>query len=114
MPFWHGVVRSAWSGITSLRADRCRTGYVESFNGHMRGELLNETLLMSLALARVGIAAWVEDYNWERPHSSLGYAIPAAFAAELDKQWPASLRPTGSATQAIASTAQMRKTTARL
>jgi len=49
------------------------------------------------------------DYNRERPHSSLGYATPAAFAAELDKQWPTSLRPTGSATQPIASTAPMRK-----
>jgi hypothetical protein len=63
---------------------------------------------------RIEIAAWVEDYNRERPHSSLGYATPAAFAAELDKQWPASLRPTGSATQPIDSNALMRKTTARL
>src|SRR3546814_8875786 len=49
------------------------------------------------------IAAWAEDYNQERPHSSLGYESPAAFAAELHKQWPASLRPTGSAAQAIRS-----------
>ena len=80
----------------------------------MRDELLNETLFLSLAHAHVEIAAWVEDYNRERPHPALGYATPAAFAAELDKQWPASLRPTGSATQPIASTALMRKTTARL
>ena len=91
-----------------------QNGYVESFNGRMRDELLNETLFLSMAHARVEIAAWVDDYNRERPHSSLGYATPAAFAAELDKQWPASLRPTGSATQPIASTALMRKTTARL
>lgn len=91
-----------------------QNGYVESFNGRMRDELLNETLFMSLAHARVEIAAWVEDYNRERPHSSLGYRAPAAFAAEMDQQWPASLRPTGSATQAIASTAPMRKTNARL
>ena len=69
---------------------------------------------MSLAHARVEIAAWVEDYNRERTYSSLGYTTPTAFAAELDKQWPASLRPTGSAKQAIASTALMRKITARL
>mgnify|MGYP001138680537 FL=1 len=91
-----------------------QNGYVESFNGRMRDELLNATLFMSLAHARVEIAAWVENYNRERPHSSLGYAIPAAFAAELNKQWPASLRPTGSVMQPIASTAQMRKTTASL
>ena len=52
-------------------------------NGRMRCELLNETLFMSLIRARVEIAAWVGDYNRERLHSSLGYAIPAAFAAEL-------------------------------
>ena len=91
-----------------------QNGYVESFNGRMRDELLNETLFLSLAHARVEIAAWVDDYNRERPHSSLGYATPAAFAAELDKQWPASLRPTGSATQPIASTALMRNKAARL
>ena len=52
---------------------------------------------------------WVEDYNLERPHLSLGYATPAAFAAELNKQWPASLRPAGSATLPVASTALIRK-----
>ena len=91
-----------------------QNGFVESFNGRMRDELLNETLFLTLAHARVEIAAWVEDYNRERPHSSLGYATPAAFAAELDKQWPAPLRPTGSTTQPIASTALMRNKAARL
>ena len=88
--------------------------YVESFNGRMRDELRNETLFISLSDARIEIAAWVEDYNRERPNSSLGYATPAVFAAELIRQWPASLRPTGSATKPIASIALMRKTTARL
>jgi hypothetical protein len=74
----------------------------------MRDELLNETLFLSMT------HAWVEDNNRERPPSSLGYATPAAFAAELDKQWPASLRPTGSAKQPMPSTALTRKTTARL
>ena len=67
-------------------------------NGRMRDELLNETLFLSLAHACVEIAAWVEDYNRERRHSALGYATPAAFAAELNKQWPASLCFTGSVT----------------
>ncbi|WP_246465618.1 transposase, partial [Novosphingobium jiangmenense] len=108
---WCGELGVEWHYIAPGRP--MQNGYVESFNGRMRDELLNETLFMSLAHARVEIAAWVEDYNRERPHSSLGYATPAAFAAKLDKQWPASLRPTGSATQPIASTAPMRKTTAR-
>ena len=70
-------------------------------NGRMRDELLNETLFASIAHAREKIAAWVDDYNVERPHSSLGYATPAAFAAELEKQWPARV-------QAIASPALTR------
>ncbi|QIQ85797.1 IS3 family transposase [Erythrobacter sp.] len=109
---WCGEIGVEWHYIAPGKP--MQNGYVESFNGRMRDELLNETLFLSMAHARVEIAAWVEDYNRERPHSSLGYATPAAFAAELDKQWPASLRPTGSATQPIASTALMRKTTARL
>ena len=32
------------------------------------------------------LARWVDHYNTERPHSALGYAAPAAFAAELEKQ----------------------------
>jgi putative transposase len=60
-----------------------QNGYVESFNGRMRDELLNETLFLNLDHARV-----VDDYNRERPHSALGYETPAAFAAELHKQWP--------------------------
>lgn len=85
-----------------------QNGYAESFNGRMRDELLNETLFLSLEHARVTIAAWAKDYNEERPHSALGYETPAAFAAELKKQWPVPLRPSGSAPQAIASPAPMR------
>lgn len=109
---WCGEIGVEWHYIAPGRP--MQNGYVESFNGRMRDELLNETLFLSLAHARVEIAAWVDDYNRERPHSSLGYETPAAFAAGLDKQWPASLRPAGSATQAIASTARMRDKAARL
>jgi len=109
---WCGEIGVEWHYIAPGRP--MQNGYVESFNGRMRDELLNETLFLSLAHARVEIAAWVDDYNRERPHSSLGYETPAAFAAGLDKQWPASLRPAGSPTQAIASTALMRNKAARL
>ena len=109
-----GMVRRDRRGAALHRARKadaewlCRESTIR-----MRDELLNETLFMSMAHAHVEIAAWVDDYNRERPHSSLGYATPAAFAAELDKQWPASLRPTVSATQPIASTALMRNKAAR-
>ena len=79
----------------------------------MRDELLNETLFMSLDHARAKIAAWAADFNTGRPHSSLGYATPAAFAAELEKQGAASLRIAGGyATQPLASPAHMRNNNA--
>jgi putative transposase len=49
----------------------------------MRDELLNETLFFGLDHARAVIADWIEDYNTTRPHSSLGYQTPAAYAAAL-------------------------------
>jgi putative transposase len=60
-----------------------QNGFVESFNGRMRDELLNETLFFDLGDARAKIAAWVADFNLERPHSALGYLTPAAYAANL-------------------------------
>jgi putative transposase len=52
----------------------------------MRDELLNETLFFTVRQAPSILARWVDDYNTQRPHSSLGYATPAAFAVELEKQ----------------------------
>ena len=49
----------------------------------MRDELLNESLFLDLDQARQMIAAWVADYNTARPHSSLGYKTPAAYADHL-------------------------------
>jgi putative transposase len=60
-----------------------QNGICEAFNSKMRDELLNETLFFSLDHARSVIAAWVADYNAERPHSALGYQTPAAYAAQL-------------------------------
>ena len=60
-----------------------QNGYVESSNGRMRDELLNESLFFGLADARLAIATWVADYNNARPRSSLAYRTPAAFAAQL-------------------------------
>ncbi|MBM1175573.1 IS3 family transposase [Microvirga arabica] len=60
-----------------------QNGYIESFNGRMRDELLNESLFFGLDHAREMISAWVTDYNIARPHSSLNYQTPAAYAAGL-------------------------------
>jgi transposase InsO family protein len=60
-----------------------QNGFVESFNGRMRDELLNETLFFDLDDARTKITNWVADYNHQRPHSSLKYLTRAAYAAHL-------------------------------
>ncbi len=56
-----------------------QNGFVESFNGRLRDECLNEHLFPSLAAARRIIEAWRTDYNTVRPHSSLGGLAPAEF-----------------------------------
>ena len=58
-----------------------QNAFIESFNGRMRDEFLNETLFSSLDDARSKVAEWVADYNDERPHSSLKYQTPVAYAA---------------------------------
>ena len=60
-----------------------QNGFCESFNGRMRDELLNESLFFGLDHARRVIGTWADDYNSARPHSSLGYRTPAAYAATL-------------------------------
>ena len=62
-----------------------QNGYIESFNGRMRDELLNESLFIDLDQARQLIGAWVTDYNTARPHSSLGYKTPAAYAGHTHR-----------------------------
>ena len=52
-------------------------GYVESFNGKLRDELLDREIFYSLEEAKVVIGMWREHYNRVRPHSSLGYRPPA-------------------------------------
>ena len=61
-------------------------GYVESFNGKLRDELLNRELFLSLAEARYVLDEWRLDYNHRRPHSALDWQTPAAFAANLKAQ----------------------------
>lgn len=81
---WSGEAGVDWHYIAPGKPTQ--NGFVESFNGRMRDELLNETLFFTIGQAREILARWVDDYNTERPHSSLGYATPAAFAAGLNQQ----------------------------
>ena len=55
--------------------------YVESFNGKLRDELLDLELFLSLEEAKYVADRWRLDYNHHRPHSSLNWMTPAAFAA---------------------------------
>ena len=57
-----------------------QNGFVESFNGRLRDELLNETMFRSLAHAREVLSDWRNDYNGERPHTSLDGLTPNEFA----------------------------------
>jgi putative transposase len=98
----------AWSAETGIEwhyiapGKPMQNGYVESFNGRMRDELLNESLFLGLADARRAITAWVADYNDARPHSSLDYRTPAAFAAQLYASGPRAALLGGSALGPVA------------
>lgn len=66
-------------------------GVGESFNGKLRDELLNGELFTSLIEARVVLGDHRRHYNHRRPHSSLGYTTPAAFAAACRQAPPLGL-----------------------
>ena len=63
-----------------------QNGFIESFNGRLRDELLNETLFTSLHHARVALTSWQTDYNETRPHSRLGWQTPSAFAETFPRR----------------------------
>ena len=72
---WAGKNQVEWHYIDPGKPQQ--NGFIESFNGSLRDELLNEELFDSLADARRKLAIWRYDYNNVRPHSSLGNRTPA-------------------------------------
>ena len=62
-----------------------QNAFVESFNGRLRDECLNETAFRSLGHARELIAEWRDDYNGCRPHTSLGGLTPEEFASRSNQ-----------------------------
>ena len=85
-----------------LEEEKCQTLYIkpgspwenpfiESFNGKLRAECLDRYLYVSAAEAQQLLEEWRNEYNDERPHSSLGYLSPSTFAANLNS----TLAPTG-------------------
>jgi len=86
-PEFTSRVFMAWAqahGICHLLIEPGRpmqNGYIENFNGKFRDECLNEHWFETLSQARTAIAAWRQDYNEVRPHSSCRRMPPAKFAA---------------------------------
>ena len=70
-------------------------GYAESFHSRLRDEFLETEEFENLLTARTLSISWKEDYNEERPHSSLGYWTPAEFSTRC----ATSVRPTASLQQ---------------
>jgi putative transposase len=85
-PEFRGRALAAWSEERGVRLEFIQPGkpaqnaYAESFNGRLRDECLNANWFTSLKDARRKIESWRQDYNQQRPHSSLNYLAPAEFA----------------------------------
>jgi len=85
-PEFRGRALAAWSEERGVRLEFIQPGkpaqnaYIESFNGRLRDECLNANWFTSLSDARRKIETWRQDYNEQRPHSSLNYLPPAEFA----------------------------------
>lgn len=75
---WAQDRRIEWHYIAPGKPQQ--NGYVESFNGRLRDECLNETLFASLGHARSVLRRWRDDYNHVRPHSGIGGLTPTAAA----------------------------------
>jgi putative transposase len=76
-----------WASLRGITLDFIRPGrpvencFIESFNGKLRDECLNQYHFATLLEARTRIEQWRQEYNTERPHSSLGDRTPAEYAA---------------------------------
>jgi putative transposase len=74
---WSQETQVGWHYIAPGKPQQ--NAFIESFNGRLRDECLNETLFSTLGEARRVLGAWRDHYNLERPHSSLGNRTPDAF-----------------------------------
>ncbi|MET4045502.1 transposase InsO family protein [Bradyrhizobium sp. RT6a] len=102
---WADQSRVEWHYIAPGKP--MQNAFIESFNGRLRDELLNETLFTSLAQARVTLGCWRADYNDTRPHSQLGWRTPSEFAMTCHPRRDLALRyAEGSAPAPGAATAQ--------
>ena len=111
---WSQSMQVEWHYIAPRKPQQ--NAFIESFNGRLRDELLNETIFTSLTHVRTALAIWKDDYNTVRPHSALGNLPPAVFA-ELGvpgMQRDGALRYVeGSAPRPVAPPSQQRSNEAR-
>ena len=96
--------RAAVRTLYIQKASPWENGYVESFNGKLRDELLNRELFLSVPEARYVIDEWRRDYSHRRPHGSLKWQTPAAYAATLPDR-PAGAFPAASRVESTLGTA---------
>jgi len=75
---WADEAKVDWHYIAPGKPQQ--NGFIESFNGKLRDEKLNDTLFSTLHQVRVELATWRNDYNQHRPHSGLGWLTPSEFA----------------------------------
>jgi putative transposase len=87
---WADKARVEWHYIAPGKP--MQNGFIESFNGRLRDEFLNETLFTTLAQARVALSMWQADYNGTRPHSKLNWQTPSAFASTFHPRRDLALR----------------------
>ena len=80
---WAGENDVDWHYIDPGKPQQ--NGFIESFNGSLRDELLNEEIFDTLDDARRKLALWRYDYNNVRPHLSLGNQTPAEARRALEK-----------------------------
>lgn len=105
-PEFAGLALDRWSHENQVEhrfiapGKPAQNGYIESFNGKLRDECLNEHEFINLPHAQELLESFREDYNQNRPHSSLGGLTPAEFAARhphggvLDMTHPSLALPT--------------------
>lgn len=85
-PEFAGTVLDQWAHDRGIQLDFIEPGkpvqnaYIESFNGRLRDECLNQNLFFDIQDAKRKVESWRLDYNQNRPHSSLGNMTPEEFA----------------------------------
>lgn len=81
-PEFAGKALDAWAWLNGVQLIFSRPGkptdnaMIEAFNARMRAECLNASWFVTIAEAQIGIEAWRQEYNEQRPHSALGLMTP--------------------------------------